>query len=942
MKSVLVYLFVFLGQIIHSGTCSCYISAEYQGVYLTQSQLIQGGGVDYSRVDVLPNSIPNWGECYRKSGRNIILKQSVINCFRCLRLILRSHSILQVYSRSLDKCYTRESTAVQSCPTDQEVLYNLYNQIHTRILYRIQDGEGGLGTVPSYCPINGQYTFNYIQSPTPSTSSSSTFSFPTSTPSSCTSDMSRLSNCPLGSRLNLSYNGCNFGSRETGFECLGSWPGRDQTESYIGFLETGPDTSGPKYRCGLYSEVPGTGEIYLALSQDSTCTNHLKSSTEGYEQYTLRLKPTSAWPSLVTKTRCRFPAWTEGYWEDLYINDHTMVFQDKKNFKTYSAQCIQGSEKNKNRFLIYARTQCGEELYNCVWFEERGSNILEFQLGLRPSQSPSFNHCDNDHFLQRTWFTQARQNPVEAVSCPISGEFVGALPDAPGLCGKMTSDCYKPDTMFYSVSDCSNRTNIYQGVEEKKEEEIRNQGFQENSNFIFPSDGNRRGGYLNPETMSIDGYSHPKTRIEDGYSHPETRPEDGYSQSETGFKDGYYQSTGIKDGFSQPETRIKDGYSQPETGNNNGYSHHETSFNKTRIESGFSNPNPTTMTWDENTNIVWIKRPEYIASIRPLRKRSILKRSERSETKYTPSQVYDPFNPWTSSGSYLELTPSTVSSRHYRGSNRDGLPDPVFYWIKDPEKVKNPVDKVEDTSAANEILEEVILKRTEESEEGISLTGDRRRIGSVLVSTILNKAFNQFKGDIRNIKDVTEKLRHGVDETDNPRKLLYQIADRPRERLEQTVDRPREGLDLIADRPREGLDLITDRPREGLDLIADRPREGLDLIADRPREGLDNIADRPKDGLNQVADRPRDGLDQITDRPRDGFDQIAERSRDRLNQTVDRQKIRWDENEDRLKDGYNPTENSRFEYSSPRTRISMFGRMDGGWCTVYLHTKERY
>ena len=398
--------------------------------------------------------------------------------------------------------------------------------------------------------------------------------------------------------------------------------------------------------------------------------------------------------------------------------------------------------------------------------------------------------------------------------------------------------------------------------------------------------------------MSIDGYSHPKTRIEDGYSHSETRPEDGYSQSETGFKDGYYQSeTGINNGYSQsetrinneysqPETRIKDGYSQPETGNNNGYSHHETSFNKTRIESGFSNPNPTTMTRDENTNTVWIKRPEYIASIRPLRKRSILKRSERSETKYTPSQVYDPFNPWTSSGSYLELTPSTVSSRHYRGSNRDGLPDPVFYWIKDPEKVKNPVDKVEDTSAANEILEEVILKRTEESEEGISLTGDRRRTGSVLVSNILNKAFNQFKeGDIRNIKDVTEKLRHGVDETDNPRKLLDQIADRPRERLEQTVD---------------------------------RPREGLNLIADRPREGLDNIADRPKDGLNQVADRPRDGLDQITDRPRDGFDQIAERSRDRLNQTVDRQKIRWDENEDRLKDGYNPTENSRFEYSSPR------------------------
>ena len=48
----------------------------------------------------------------------------------------------------------------------------------------------------------------------------------------------------------------------------------------------------------------------------------------------------------------------------------------------------------------------GDELYNCVWFSAHGSNIMEFQLGLRPSQSPSFQHCDNDHFLQRTWFTQ--------------------------------------------------------------------------------------------------------------------------------------------------------------------------------------------------------------------------------------------------------------------------------------------------------------------------------------------------------------------------------------------------------------------------------------------------------------------------------------------------------------------------------------------------------
>ena len=51
----------------------------------------------------------------------------------------------------------------------------------------------------------------------------------------------------------------------------------------------------------------------------------------------------------------------------------------------------------------------GEEEYNCVWFESRGPNIMEFQMGLRPSTTPSFELCDNSHFLQRTWNTQARE-----------------------------------------------------------------------------------------------------------------------------------------------------------------------------------------------------------------------------------------------------------------------------------------------------------------------------------------------------------------------------------------------------------------------------------------------------------------------------------------------------------------------------------------------------
>jgi hypothetical protein len=47
------------------GTCSCYFSTEYQGSYLTQSHIAHGGGVEYSRVDVLPTAIPVWGECHK-------------------------------------------------------------------------------------------------------------------------------------------------------------------------------------------------------------------------------------------------------------------------------------------------------------------------------------------------------------------------------------------------------------------------------------------------------------------------------------------------------------------------------------------------------------------------------------------------------------------------------------------------------------------------------------------------------------------------------------------------------------------------------------------------------------------------------------------------------------------------------------------------------------
>jgi len=54
-------------------------------------------------------------------------------------------------------------------------------------------------------------------------------------------------------------------------------------------------------------------------------------------------------------------------------------------------------------------------------------------------------------------------NVYSEEACPISGEYTGVIPDAVGLCAKLYSDCHNPQTMFYSVSNCQNLTEVYEG-----------------------------------------------------------------------------------------------------------------------------------------------------------------------------------------------------------------------------------------------------------------------------------------------------------------------------------------------------------------------------------------------------------------------------------------------------------------------------------------------
>ncbi len=45
----------------------------------------------------------------------------------------------------------------------------------------------------------------------------------------------------------------------------------------------------------------------------------------------------------------RFPTWSEGHWEDLYIDSNTLVFQDRRNFKVKQGFQI-SKERNKTGF----------------------------------------------------------------------------------------------------------------------------------------------------------------------------------------------------------------------------------------------------------------------------------------------------------------------------------------------------------------------------------------------------------------------------------------------------------------------------------------------------------------------------------------------------------------------------------------------------------------
>ena len=271
---------------------------------------------------------------------------------------------LQIHTRGLDKCYTSEEAAQQTCVAEQDILDREASEV---MLYRTKGFLGEPAVSPTYCPFNGAYTFTYSIN---QGGEGELECGETTSPAAST-----ISDCPYGFGLNLQFRSCSFLDRDASFHCLGDWAGRVPGTRYLALMDTGAD-QGPRYRCALYQEAEPSGVIQLALSSDSTCLTNLHSASRGWETMKLSPRPAPAWPASLTSS-CVFPDWLQGRWEHITFTGESVLYKDHRTFKTYAGRCVPHGSASPDRFLLYTRSQCGDQEYKCMWVKERGVNTME-------------------------------------------------------------------------------------------------------------------------------------------------------------------------------------------------------------------------------------------------------------------------------------------------------------------------------------------------------------------------------------------------------------------------------------------------------------------------------------------------------------------------------------------------------------------------------------
>uniref|UniRef100_A0A915HGG9 Uncharacterized protein n=1 Tax=Romanomermis culicivorax TaxID=13658 RepID=A0A915HGG9_ROMCU len=272
--------------------------------------------VKYKDLFIGPTSIPQWGDCSRKNSSRYVLgsKQgSVGYCYRCFLIVQRTPNILQVINNDESACFPTIAIAQRSCADREKISAH-----EGTFLWRSENVHY------QFCPVGGRANITY------SLNRRTYCPFPVRLPST-------IDNCQLGYRMDVTLNSCFFpipDNFQMSLKCLGSWDAGRSGETFFAVYNSLTD----EFRCGLFRDDRRRyGYATAALSNDSSCSSMLNSSTSGFETFTLFSDmdfDNVVGTKLSTfKAQCSFPKWLQADdWDTLMIiRDGLIDFYDQNN-----------------------------------------------------------------------------------------------------------------------------------------------------------------------------------------------------------------------------------------------------------------------------------------------------------------------------------------------------------------------------------------------------------------------------------------------------------------------------------------------------------------------------------------------------------------------------------------------------------------------------------
>lgn len=213
----------------------------------------------------------------------------------------------------------------------------------------------------------------------------------------------------------------------------------------------------------------GETEITLKINSDCSSFSRVKGFiTASKSQQIFKIQK-----SIDSKvsTDIEFPSWIQGRWQFLNINKSFAIFRDLSSLKSYRMTLI--NQLREDKFIVLSRSQCGEESFKCLYIRKLDANILEFQSSSESAkQLKNVMLCNDEHFDNKRWITMSSMSmrklfkasfsnffflgegkDIEKTSCPVSGKYLGRLPDDDQLCSMMTSNC-NSDIMHFQIGPC--------------------------------------------------------------------------------------------------------------------------------------------------------------------------------------------------------------------------------------------------------------------------------------------------------------------------------------------------------------------------------------------------------------------------------------------------------------------------------------------------------